>query len=68
VVQGHCRPRARCPDSTGTKAAAATTLVGIGLYLVLVLPGLRRFSELEIPNPAAVTLLAVGCGRAARLP
>ena len=30
--------------------------------LILFLPGLRRFFELDIPNPAAVILIAVGAG------
>ena len=74
-----------------SRTAATTTLIVIGLYLVLaleatstrrarlvgtmcglpvrrvrrscsLLPALRRFFELAIPNPAALVLIAVGCG------
>lgn len=73
-----------------SRTAATTTLIIVGLYLVLaleatstrrarlvgtmcalllatyalvlLLPGLRRFFELAVPNPAAVALIAVGCG------
>jgi hypothetical protein len=71
-----------------SRTAATSTLIVIGLYLVLaleatslrrarlvgilcasllaayvailVVPGLRRFFELAVPNPAALALIAVG--------
>ena len=73
-----------------SRTAATTTLVIIGLYLVLaleatsrararavatmcallfaayllvlILPGLRTFFELAVPNAAAIVLVLVGCG------
>ena len=72
-----------------SRTAATTTLIVIGLYLVLALeatstkrarlvgtmcgllfvayvlvltlPGMRRFFELAIPNPASIVLITVGC-------
>lgn len=72
-----------------SRTAATSTLIVVGLYLVLaleatsarrarlvgilcasllavyvvvlVVPGLRRFFELAVPNPAALALIAVGC-------
>jgi hypothetical protein len=34
----------------------------VAYLVVLILPGLRRFFELAIPNPASIVLIAVGCG------
>ena len=72
-----------------SRTAATSTLIVVGLYLVLaleatsrrrarlvgllcasllavyvvvlVVPGLRRFFELAVPNPAALALITVGC-------
>jgi len=72
-----------------SRTAATSTLIVVGLYLVLaleatstrrarlvgilcasllavyvvvlVVPGLRQFFELAVPNPAALVLIAVGC-------
>ncbi len=50
--------------STG-RARLVGTMCGLlfaTYVLVLLLPGLRRFFELAIPNLAAVILIALGCG------
>ena len=50
--------------STG-RARLVGTMCGalfVAYLVVLILPGLRQFFELAIPNPAAIVLIAVGCG------
>jgi cation-transporting ATPase E len=53
-------------EATSTRRARLVgTMCGIlfvAYLLVLILPGLRKFFELAIPNPAAIVLIAVGCG------
>ena len=53
-------------EATSTRRARLVgTMCGLLLAayaLVLLLPGLRRFFELAIPNPAGVILIALGCG------
>jgi len=52
-------------EATSTKRARlVATMCGllfVAYLLVLVLPGLRHFFELAVPNPASVVLIAVGC-------
>jgi len=52
-------------EATSTKRARLVgTMCGmlfIAYLLVLVLPGLRRFFELAVPNPPSLILIALGC-------
>ncbi|MCY7301607.1 MAG: cation-translocating P-type ATPase [Thermoleophilia bacterium] len=53
-------------EATSTRRARLVgTMCGllfVAYLFVLILPGLRRFFELAIPNPASIVLIAVGCG------
>jgi cation-transporting P-type ATPase E len=53
-------------EATSTiRARLVGTMCGllfVAYLVVLILPGLRRFFELAIPNPASIVLIAVGCG------
>ncbi|MEO5633445.1 HAD-IC family P-type ATPase [Gaiella sp.] len=53
-------------EATSTRRARLVgTMCGLLLVtylLILLVPGLRQFFELAIPNPASVVLIAVGCG------
>ena len=53
-------------EATSTRRARlVATMCGllfVAYLLVLLVPGLRHFFELAVPNPASVVLIAVGCG------
>jgi len=53
-------------EATSTRRARLVgTMCGllfVAYLFVLILPGLRRFFELAIPNPASIVLIGVGCG------